>query len=290
MSTTSKFFLGSLYVFLVVIFFLYFLFPSEQVKNYLLANLRLSDRAVSIQMKRLKPVFPPGLNLQTVGISYNKALWATVDSVTVTPALRTIFGPLRTFQVEGKAYGGTLSSRVEIGAADNRRQIQAETTLSAIGIKNIDALNRLMGRKISGTLSGSIVFDGRRENSRTMDAKLTLSDCQVEALYPLLDIKQLEFEYIQTDLSLSGTQVRIKNCDFKGPQINGRFTGSIVIRQPAGKSALNLAGRLIPQGAFSASLNKILRLAVSGSNPAGDQGIPVRIAGTLEQPTFSLSR
>ncbi len=289
MTNFTKYVLWGLYGFLAVVFFMYVQFPSERVRDYLLSSTVITEWDIALNTDKVKPIFPPGLKLLPASISHKASVWLSLDQLTVTPSLLSIFRSNRTFHVAGKAYGGSLNSRIDINTSNDVRQVHAATTLSAIGIQNHEALNNLLGRKISGTLSGNLEYDAVNPKTKKLDAKLTLSDSQIEAMYPLFSIKQFDFDYIQAELAASNTQVRVKECSFKGRQVNGRFSGMIILRQPLNKSMINLTGRLHPSETFLSDIKKNFPLSLFDSYRQAQNGIPVRIGGTLEQPTVSLT-
>jgi len=71
---TKKLFLYSLYVIFAGSFFIYYLFPSDTVREYLESKLNIPGSEFNISIAQVKPHFPPGLNLKTVGVFHKNTL------------------------------------------------------------------------------------------------------------------------------------------------------------------------------------------------------------------------
>lgn len=56
----KKIFLYSIYIAGITIFFLYYLFPSDIIKKYIISKAKEANPNISIKIDQVKPSFPPG--------------------------------------------------------------------------------------------------------------------------------------------------------------------------------------------------------------------------------------
>ena len=67
--------LYTLYIIGITLFFLWYLFPSDTLKDYLAYRLGQSNPDVTVTIDRISPVLPPGIKLHEVDFSHqNMAL------------------------------------------------------------------------------------------------------------------------------------------------------------------------------------------------------------------------
>ncbi len=80
--------------------------------------------------------------------------------------------------------------------------------------------------------------------------------------------------------------LQIKETIIKGNQAGGDISGTITLKNPSGKSILNLSGTIKPQPSLIAKLGGMASLFLKQKQ--GNTGFPFKITGTLEKPNFSL--
>ena len=284
MKNAGKWLLYSIYIIVITVFFIYYLFPSDAVKKQIAFNLNRADPDLNITIDNIKPVFPPGLKLYNVSFYRLSNLLLEAEQIKITPGLLSLFRPKTTFFFKGRAYEGILKGRADITA--NKLMINAD--LSGIWTKDIPVVQDLSNRKISGMLSGKITYSGDKEFAGTVNAELTLSDCEVELLTPVFNLESFTFESIEADVAMNNQNFQIKQCIAKGRQIEGNVSGFITIEDPPGKSVLNLTGKIKPHSLFLADLKKVFPTDLLFKKRHGKNGFPVRLSGTFDEPGFSL--
>jgi uncharacterized protein YggT (Ycf19 family) len=55
--------LWAIYIICAALFFFYYLFPSDAIKEYLADQIRQALPNLTVKISRVKPAFPPGLKL-----------------------------------------------------------------------------------------------------------------------------------------------------------------------------------------------------------------------------------
>lgn len=282
MKNAGKWLLCSIYIIVVGVFFIYYLFPSDAVKKYITSNLNRANPELNITIDNIKPVFPPGLRLYNVTLYRLSNLLLEAKQIKITPGLLSLFRPKTTFFFKAEAYEGILEGRADIMA--NKLMINAD--LSGVRTKDMSVVQNLANRKISGMLSGKVTYSGNREFAGTVNAKLTLLNCEVELLTPVFNLESFSFESIAADVTINNRKIQINECIIKGNQADGGISGSVNLKNPLGKSFLNLTGTIKPHHLLIENLQK--SFPVKSLLKTGKGGLPIRLYGTIDQPDFSL--
>lgn len=282
MKNAGKWLLCSIYIIVAGVFFIYYLFPSDAVKKYIAFNLNRANPELNITIDNIKPVFPPGLRLYNVSLYRLSNLLLEAKQIKITPGLLSLFRPKTTFFFKAEAYEGILEGRADIMA----NKLMINTDLSGVRTKDMSVVQNLANRKISGMLSGKVTYSGNREFAGTVDAKLTLSNCEVELLTPVFNLESFSFESIAADIAMKNQKIQINECIIKGNQADSRISGSVNLKNPLGKSVLDLTGTIKPHHLLIENLQNIF--PVKSLLKIGKGGLSIRLYGTIAQPGFSL--
>ena len=99
-------------------------------------------------------------------------------------------------------------------------------------------------------------------------------------------LKSFSFESIAADIAMNNQKIQINECIIKGKHADGRISGSVSLKNPLGKSVLNLAGTIKPHHLLIENLQNIF--PVKSLLKTGKGGLSIRLYGTIAQPDFSL--
>ena len=295
MNNSKKRLLYFIYIIAITALFIYYLFPSDAVKRYIAFNFNKANPNFNIKIDFIKPAFPPGLTLYNVSLYHLTDLLFNVKQVKIIPDLLSLFSTKTTFSFKGKAYEGILEGNGALikkpgtknpGTKNmDGRKISLKTKLCGINIKSISTIQRLAGREITGILDGSFSFNNR-ESTGTLRADIHISDCEVELLLPVFNLKCVTFTDIKTKAVINNEKIQVNECIIKGNQADGRISGSVNLKNPPGQSVLNLTGTIKPNQKFIENLPK--SFPVKLLLKTGEGGLPIRLYGTIDQPCFSL--
>ncbi len=284
MKNAGKWLLYSTYIMAVAVFFIYYLFPSDAVKKQIEFHLNRANPKLNIMVDNIRPAFPIGLKLYNVSLYHLYDLLIEAEQINITYGFLSFFRPKTTLFFKSGAYEGILKGRADITA--DKLMINAD--LSGIMTKDISVLQDLFNRKISGMLSGKITYSGNRKFAGTANAKLNLSDCEVEVLTPLFNLESFTFDSVEANAVMDNRKFQIKQCVVRGRQIDGNISGFIDIEDPVNKSVLNLTAKIKPHPLFLADLRKAFPVDLLFKKRQNKNGFPVRLSGTLDEPVFSL--
>lgn len=271
----------------VVIFFLYYLFPSDSVKAYILSQMQSATGGYQIVIDKIKPVFPPGLRLYGIRISPRGNSWLEADSLRIIPKPWTFFGSVFTLKFECQLYGGLISGNVGI-AGRSFKNADIEATIEKIALEKIGMIETLSSYRINGSMAGKVRFQYQPRQSKG-SGRVVLTDLDIQLPEAVIGLDRLNMQSVDGDILLkSRRQLEIQRCVFKGKQVNGDIAGLITVKMPFDASALSIRGTARPHPSFIAEMAKEFPVAALFENKTGQGSIPFRIDGTLKNPAFSL--
>jgi type II secretion system protein N len=276
------------YVIGITFFFLYYLFPSDAIKGYLAYRLSRENPDISVTIRRVSPVLPPGIKLHDVGIAHRNRALIDLVSLKITPGLLSFFSSKKTASFNGRLKAGAVSGRAEIDSRDNKRAQKIEGTISGVQVQGIPALQRLSPHKVSGSLDGDFMITSTGPNP-SMTAKLALSNCRIEFDQPVFSLDSLGFNNITADLALNRSTLVIKKFSARGNQLDADISGTIALNSGGRQKALNLTVSVTPHHLLLAKIETSLSVEFLRQQKAGKKAISFRIGGTVDVPEFSLN-
>ncbi len=286
MSRTKVVLLYAGYSILSIVFFAYYLFPAEEVKNHVGAYLRQKAPGMDVEIGDVRPAFPPGVTFRNVSLYYQSQVVLDAKKLTLSLGWRTILGKEIPLVFQCQAYEGSISGDAVISREKSGR-FSAEARLNDIQLQDMTSLKKWIPHDLSGKLGGSILLALDGATDRSAQANVRLTGAGIEFVDPYYGIDQLAFNEIEAGLTLTNNRLTIDRFKTKGADVDGSITGSIVIRNPADNSLLNLSGEALPQPLLLDKLRHKLPLDALLKN-TGKKSIAFRIDGTPKNPKFSL--
>jgi type II secretion system protein N len=280
----KKFLLYFIYITGITVFFVYYLFPSDTVKEYIAFKLKEANPDISLTVSHVKPAFPPGLKLYAANLLYRNNPVIEAEEIKAVPGWLSLFQAEKIVFFNADTCEGIIKGKARFAKpADESAgpRMSADAELSGLLIQKISALKNLSAHQISGKLDGNINV---AEKGETLNANLAVSDCNIKLAKPILTLENLTFKNIDAVLVLEKkVMLQIKECKFKGVQMNGSLTGTVELKKPAGKSLLHLSGNITPHPSLIAGIGEAAAM-FSPKKGAEQAGIPFTVGGTLEKP------
>ena len=275
------------YTLFAVGLFLFLLFPSETFKGAVSTYLLKTFPAYQIQIGQVMPILPLGLGMDSVRISQQERLNAQIDEIKITPKLATLFSDSKAINFRGTAYSGVLDGNVELNQRDTGLYAEILLKLTGIRVDEIEDLQTVLQRKLSGSLSGIVTFVDAPGSADNLKGNLELSGARLAFSNPLIKITEIDFNEISADFNLNKKVFSLKRMEATGGQVTGNLAGTIMIRRPFENSRLNLRGSFIPEETLMAGMQGIIAKNLFKQLKPGAKGMPVRIYGTVAKPRFS---
>lgn len=273
----------------VLAFSLYFLFPSEAVKNYISDAVNQTADGIIISIDHVKPAFPPGLTLHAVLLSQATQPLYGIKRLNIVPVYRSLLSPKKIFIFKGESYDGNLKGQTLISGSKKKRQLRIDAEFSGIQIKKIAAIPNTARQMISGLLGGKMNYQKNSNQGEQVDAELILSGTEIRLPEAFLQLKSLKFNKLEARASFVNHKLQIKECTARGHQIDMEITGTIRIRDNFEKSVLNLKGTIKPHHLLLSGLGKTMTKLLFPNKNISEKGLPFQIKGPLERPSFEFN-
>jgi type II secretion system protein N len=277
--------LWAIYIICAALFFFYYLFPSDAIKEYLADQIARAQPYLTVKISRVKPAFPPGLRLYRISVFHLGQTIAGLDQLDISPDILSLFLATTHLTFEGNGYGGILKGRMDIIKKSPGREVQIDADLTGIRVNQIEALSAVTTHKISGNLEGTLTFRSNAPH-QLLSGDLILTGGQIEFSPPVLNQNVLTFDTIEADLELNGRALTINRCLLEGNQLEADIAGSIKFNGRSAEKILNLSGTVKPHQALLARLGGNFPELLKGSN-LENQGFPFKIKGPMDSPQYS---
>lgn len=287
MNNSRKYSLYVTYAIVVGVLFIYLLFPGEKVKDYLAFHLNETHPDLSLSIDRIRPDFPPGIRTNGVSLYYRNSEVLGIEWASIAPKLLSLLGKKTTYAFIGRTLDGEFNGEAAILNDKDGPRFEIEGDFDNFQISRIPALQHFSERKMTGRLSGNVIYKGKGALGTTR-INVTLSDGELELTTPVLNLDSIAFKTLEADLVLTGERLQVKTCEITGEQMEGNLSGTIHLKKPFKESTIQLRGRLKPQPAFLSDIKKIIPEALLPRKLTGRNGFPVTLNGTLEEPAFLL--
>ncbi len=283
----------TLYAVVLTLVLLYLLFPSQQVKDFLQAKAENSRFPLHISIGEVFPSLAFGLYLRGVEVSPKMApnkILLRADRLFVRPGVWTFLQGAFKFCFDGLVNDGSLEGCIRFDEDDLEGSFSTSATLRDIRVGKFEELENLMGRRIEGSLEGSLSYDGEIESltEGAGAADLRLFDGRIELRQPILSFDVIEFSEVSIRLTLKNRKIKLTHVELKGPNIYGTLSGTISMRREFLDSNLDLKGTVDPsegffEGSEGASVSVPLLAQKLGGGP-----VSFAIRGTFKKPRFDL--
>jgi type II secretion system protein N len=286
----KRWFFYILYTFVAIVFFLYYLFPSDAARELISSYLKKSQPDYHLQVAQIKPVFPPGMGLHGVGISYKKDVWAELERFVVKPDFLTVFSEKKSFIFKGTAYQGGIEGTLDLIPGNSPSVVNVDADIHDIRLDDVTRLQEILGRKIQGGLDSVVHYQDGKGIERKVDIQLNISNCTVEIAHPLINISldQINFRSIDAVLAIDKQALELKQCKAVGKQADGELSGVIRFRRPFAKSLLDFRGTVKLHHTLLANMKNIVPGSLLQQKKNENNGLPIKLYGTIEKPKISL--
>ena len=231
----------------------YMRLPANFLERYVVSRITEDRPDLLVTLADAKPQFPPGVRLDQLVIRFLDRGSATIEFERISAAAaigRLLLGRLALF-IDARAYGGDiLGDVVFTDRFSSSGPIRADMKFGEIGVGRCSYGKALSGRQIEGKLSGTLFYEGRVEE--TINGKgrfeFTLRDGSIHFLSPVFGLDRLDFSRADGEAVLENRTLKIRNLQFAGRDIQGTFSGEILLDNDFQKSRLDMKGTLTFSG------------------------------------------
>lgn len=238
---------------------LYWLFPSDAVRDYLVASVQKADPDLGLSIERVAPSLNLGMKVSGMKVSHKASGEGTLfeaESLTVRPKLLSLLQGERRLSFKGVAYGGQFKGHAQFNEDKPEKPLILDLELKDVQMEKHEDLYRLIGRRIDGGVNGTLTYAGKTGSPIEGDgeADLRFSNGKVELLQPLLGLQSIDFDELWVKLLLKNRKIEMTRAELTGPNLRGTISGRVILREEWMASGLDLRGTIEPLGEFYKSL------------------------------------
>ena len=273
----KKWFLYSIYAVALATFFVYYLFPTERLKTFIVMQVGRINPALRVTIANAGLMLPLGVRLQRVQVDHDNAPLLFADDLAILPHLKTLLSDRKLYSFKIKTYEGDVTGTAEI---DGSGQVTIDAVVAGLRLSGIPFLKRLSANHIEGILDGKFAYVTASGKPQALTINLDINSMAFRLGTPLLTLDQVRFDKVLFDAVLRNQRLEITRVALTGDQIEGNLSGSASLNTDLMHSIVNLNGTVMPQEQFLENSG----FQVSGSVLAGLKaggGIPIRISGPL---------
>jgi type II secretion system protein N len=277
--------LYTVYIIGTTIFFLYYLFPSVVIKEFLLSKIGQMAPGVAVAVSEVKPAFPVGLRFTDISVQENGVPYLDAEKLFVTPDILSLLAGKIAVDLDCHAYGGSFEATIGI-AGKNFEVSTADVELNNLQIGDILILKERVPHQLSGALDGRLTYDRETDRENAVKGDLTVSDFVIGFSSPFHGLDKLSLQKVETSFESDRRKITVNKLANKGGDVDGSISGTILIRRNIEKSVLQLSGTLLPNPALTEKLGKLGPLVKRFMKKSSGDGFPIKLQGTLDRPRF----
>lgn len=286
MRRSKKILLYILYTLAALLFFFYLRFPSQTVRDLIVAKVEAAKPELQITADGAYPVFPPGLKLEPFALAYGEIPIVRMAHLKVVPGLISMFRQNKEMDFNGPVASGFLKGNAQIELNESRPTYNVVMNLVRVPVDALALLDMWPDYKLAGEMSTHITYDSRKGAGGTTSINAEITPARIVLGEPLMGIEQMEFSQVVAEMTVTPRMLQIARCELSGNQIEGKITGSIIFREPLQNSRITLSCTLKPQPAFVAEHRNDMIGGFLASETAQKRGVIFRISGTVGNPSY----
>lgn len=287
MERVKKYAAYTLYIFGATVFFLYILFPVDTVKTYIESRAAEVSPGMDLYVESLSMGFPPGFFFSNAYILSEEEPVVRLDRGRFTPAYRSLFSSNPAVHFTGEMAGGHADGTISMQTGQDNSTLATRIRFSAVDLQRLPVLATLYPGTFSGAAQGELDYQasigamGRSPGAGAL--MLEISGFRLDLDEDIMGLEYFDFSEITVEAQMANGRLNVVQINLVGAQFSAKGNGTIDFRQPIESSRLNLEGTL--------EIHPPLMRRVGAFLPRqyrGDDTIPFRITGTMENPRYSL--
>lgn len=254
-------------------------------------NRALNDRAL-FSVEKVGLGLPDRLRLKGAVIEIPGKASSIQEQVTeavLRPDYRRLIRGYLPARFTGELSAGRVQGRFGLSRDVGMRDAYLDVHTERLELARLQGMASALGRKVEGTLSGELQFQGNLEDvvQTQGSGHITIIDGAVETKVGFPGLDTIPFERVEVLFSVKDGLVQLEEADMQGPVFTGSLSGTVELRQRLSRSRLSVQGTLTPGPEIRENpfLGRLLGRAMQG-----ERTIPIQVRGTLERPSIVRSK
>jgi type II secretion system protein N len=265
-------------------------FPYERLQEKVEA-VASASLGCKFDLTDMSLTIPPGIKFAKFTVRSmdmeSKSLFEATKVHTRFKLLPMLRGNL-VFNLRGQAYGGWLSGDFRLAPIDNFKNYRMRVRAQTVRLEGQSGFALLLGRPLEGEISGEIELEGvvgdLVNSAGGGNFKLVNGSFPIDS--PYVKPKTLEELEVAATIELSGGDLKINDCQFKGRGFQGTLSGEVELNPNLSRSILSLAGRGELDGDLiniPADKRRVAEAFLNRGRP-----LPFKVRGTMAEPRLQL--
>ncbi len=265
------------YAVVVALFFLYYLFPSQSLKTYIIAQVERVNPEYRLEAGRAELVFPYRIRLHDVKLDHFSDRILEAEELTVVPRLSSLISRKTVLRFSMNSHQGLVDGTADI--ADGQRLV-LNAVASGVQLSDIPFLQRMSTNQLEGVLNGMLYYAAGNGRLESLNLNLEIIDMTVTLAVPFFSLDRIGFDSVEAEAALQNQQLKISRVTLTGNQIEGNLSGYATIENDVRLTVVELNGTVMPkQELVEGSGFQIPPAILDNFKSSG--GIPVRISGPI---------
>ena len=281
-----------LYTLTLLVFFLWFLFPADAVKERVEADLGRVTPGLTWSIGKIGLAFPLDIRFTDINVRKNgrkkKDIVFKVDSLSLRPDVMTWqqSGNWSAWYQMKMLAGGEIKGGFQLTQEHTILQYTAE--VQGIKLDNPELKNffQQYGRTLSGQFLGNFTgsWDLRQGKSADLTGLVRINKGKISLQESVLGMEELAFEQVSSKIKYHSKRLHINDGKMKSRQLGAEFNGTLRAHPTIFYlSWLQLKGSLIPRSEFMTSIGDA-RLQSVLKRQLKEGKMPFKVTGALKEP------
>jgi type II secretion system protein N len=277
----------SLFAMLAAACALYILFPSGEIVGYVNKVVKGMQPNLSFTAAGLKPWPPLRFRLKDTRVTGEQTTvpFFSASTLVIGPRVRSLLHGKLVYGLEGSAYKGSFAGSLRL-LPDSTRLQEAHLVFHDVDLEQYVFLSKLIGRKLGGILAGSVALQSDdRLLSGTGQATISVTAGRVELLQSFFGLQSIPFKDLTIEAQLAGGRISVTFV-LKGPELQGKMTGTVTLLPDLMRSRLNFRGEVEPLSQLLQNYPQAVETLKLLKNKTKNGKFSFAVLGTVRNPTF----
>ena len=238
-----------LYGAVVLVLLLWWLFPAQSARTYLEYHLQRVYPSLTWTVGAVRLQLPDRAVVHDVRVKdkkNSKIEWLRLETAQIRPDYVASLRRQRpVFLYRLELLEGTMTGELIL---DRSGDLVCLGRLAELQVAGLTQLQQLLGRQVSGRLSGQYKCQIRPTEKRLdrLEGHFSLEDGKVTMRAPVLGHSSFEFQKMEVTLEQHDRELAVKDGQIQSRLLRATFSGTVQLRPQLTTSPLNLHGMITP--------------------------------------------
>jgi type II secretion system protein N len=238
-----------LFTILIFMLFLWLRYPPDFIESQVISKISETNPRATVSMDDARLSLPAGIELRKLKIVFKDLGNSTLEAERLAAQIQllNLLTGRFSYRMNGDAYRGNVAAKVSFRKYfSTDGPVESDVRFEGIHIGECSYMKAVLGRVISGNLSGRFLFEGLREDAADGSGRieLVLADGYFQLLQDFFGMDRIAFKKLEGEAALMNRTLKINRLILVGDHFQGTFRGNIVLENDFSKSRLDIKGEM----------------------------------------------